>query len=157
MRRNQGTAKEWCVRRNPLGRRSWAYTEALTSGYMMADEVHSSKFHASRGGVLVACPELDWFSDPGTAVGQNIFPISPPDKVLIFFGWRIMLRFLLWGVQWPAENPGFAGCNKQGHHPKPPPPTPSRPLARLSPPRPTSRPLVFGGVTVLLFGRAVEV
>ena len=84
MRRNQGTAKEWCVRRNPLGRRSWAYTEALTSGYMMADEVHSSKFHASRGGVLVACPELDWFSDPGTAVGQNIFPISPPDKVLIF-------------------------------------------------------------------------
>ena len=86
MRRNQGTAKEWCVRRNPLGRRSWAYTEALTSGYMMADEVHSSKFHASRGGVLVACPELDWFSDPGTAVGQNIFPISPPDKVLIFFG-----------------------------------------------------------------------
>ena len=80
--------------------------------------------------------EIDWFSDPGTAVGQNIFPISPPDKVLIFFGWRIMLRFLLWGVQWPAENPGFAGCNKQGHHPKPPPThalSPARPPLTPSP------------------------
>lgn len=134
MRRNQGTAKEWCVRRNPLGRRSWAYTEALTSGYMMADEVHSSKFHASRGGVLVACPELDWFSDPDNRRWTKYFSNFPTRQGLNFLGWRIMLRFLLWGVQWPAENPGFAGCNKQGHRPKPPHP---RPLARS----PASRPL----------------
>ena len=67
------------MRRNPLGRRSWAYTEALTSGYMMADEVHSSKFHASRGGVLVACPELDWFSDPEPPL-DKIFQFPHPTR-----------------------------------------------------------------------------
>lgn len=73
------------MRRNPLGRRSWAYTEALTSGYMMADEVHSSKFHASRGGVLVACPELDWFSDPDNRRWTKYFSNFPTRQGLNFF------------------------------------------------------------------------
>ena len=101
--------------------------------------------------------EIDWFSDPGTAVGQNIFPISPPDKVLIFLVGGLCCAFCSGVFSGQQRTQDLPVVTNKAITRSPPPPTPSRPLARLSPPRPTSRPLVFGGVTVLLFGRAVEV